>query len=105
MLELSLEQIPNQEFEIILNGQDCKIHLYTRGEYLYFDLYVADTPFFYGAICYDRTRVIPISRDSFNGNFIFVDTLSRSNPEYSRLNERYILYYLTDDELESLNGF
>lgn len=105
MLELPLERIPNQTFEIILNDQDCKIHLYTRDEFLFFDLDVSDAPFFYGAICYDRTRILPISRDSFNGNFIFRDTLARNNPEYSKLGERYILYYLTDDEMRELNEF
>ena len=60
MILIPLEQVPNQQLEIILNNQDCKLHLYVRGDYLYFDLEIASEPFFYGAICYDRTKIFEI---------------------------------------------
>ena len=51
MIQIPLEQIPNQEFEIILNNQDCTIHLFLRGDYLYLDLMLDNESVFYGAIC------------------------------------------------------
>ena len=102
MILIPLEQVPNQQLEIILNNQDCKLHLYVRGDYLYFDLEIASEPFFYGAICYDRTKILPVQRETFNGNFIFIDTLSNNNPEYTKLSDRYKLYYLTNEELNEL---
>lgn len=104
MIEVPLEQIPNQIFEIILNQQDCTIHLYVRGDYLYFDLEIANEPFFYGAICLDRTPVLPVQKETFNGNFLFIDTLGRQHPEYTKLNDRYKLYYLTNDEVAEFNN-
>ncbi len=102
MIEIPLEQVPNQQLEIILNNQDCKLHLYVRGDYLYLDLEIASEPFFYGAICYDRTKILPVQKETFNGNFIFIDTLNNEAPEYTKLNDRYKLYYLTDEELNEL---
>lgn len=98
MILIPLEQIPNQEFEIILNNQDCTIHLFLRGDYLYLDLMLDNESVFYGAICYDRTKILPVN-SIFKGNFIFIDNLGRHKPEYEKLNERYKLYYLTSDEV------
>ncbi|MDY5050855.1 MAG: hypothetical protein SPF17_05475 [Candidatus Mucispirillum faecigallinarum] len=104
MIEIPLEQIPNQKFEIILNQQDCTIHLYVRGDYLYFDLAISNEPYFYGAICLDRTLILQMQKDTFNGNFIFIDTLGKEHPEYTKLNDRYKLYYLTNDEVAEFNN-
>lgn len=98
MIKIPLEQIPNQEFEIILNNQDCTIHLFLRGDYLYLDLMLDNEPVFYGAICYDRTKILPVN-SIFKGNFIFIDNLGRHKPEYTKLNERYELYYLDEKEV------
>ncbi len=103
MIKIPLEQIPNQEFEIILNNQSCTIHLFLRGDYLYLDLMLDNEPVFYGAICYDRTKILPVN-SIFKGNFIFIDNLSSSNPEYTKLNDRYKLYYLTNDEVSEFNN-
>ena len=104
MIEIPLEQIPNQIFENILNQQDCTIHLYVRGDYLYLDLEIAQEPFFYGAICLDRTPVLPVQKETFNGNFLFIDILGSLPPEYTKLNDRYKLYYLTNDEVAEFNN-
>ncbi len=103
MILIPLEQIPNQEFEIILNNQDCTIHLFLRGDYLYLNLSLDNEPVFYGAICYDRTKILPVN-SIFKGNFIFIDNLGSSNPEYTKLNDRYKLYYLTNDEVSEFNN-
>ena len=103
MILIPLEQIPNQEFEIILNNQSCTIHLFLRGDYLYLDLMLDNDPVFYGAICYDRTKILPVN-SIFKGNFIFIDNLSSSNPEYTKLNERYELYYLDEKEIATFDN-
>lgn len=102
MIEIPLEKIPNQQLEIILNNQDCTIHLYMRGDYMFLDLAISNTPYFYGAICYDRSNILPVQKEAFNGNFIFIDTLSNTNPQYAMLNDRYKLYYFTNEELNEL---
>lgn len=102
MILIPLEQIPNQEFEIILNNQSRTIHLFLRGDYLYLDLMLDNEPVFYGAICYDRTKILPVN-SIFKGNFIFIDNLS-DNPEYTKLNERYELYYLDEKEIATFDN-
>ena len=34
MQTIPLEQIPNQSFNIVLDEQNCIIHLYQRGDYM-----------------------------------------------------------------------
>ena len=51
MLKIPLDAIPNQTFNITLNEQNCTIHLYQRGEYMYMDLAVDGNTIRQGMIC------------------------------------------------------
>ena len=105
MEQIPLDQIPNQEFNVTLNDQDCTLHLYQSGRRMYLDLSADGETIRQGCICTCRAPILGTST-TFEGNLYFVDTLSTSDtqepPQYSGLNDRWILIYLDADEFEEV---
>ena len=104
MVRIPLSAIPNQEFNIVLAGQNCTINIYQRDVYMYLDLYVASEVVQRGALVCPLTSIITVSNNLFKGALYIVDndkpSLEQQMPEYSGLGSRYQLYYLTESELK-----
>lgn len=100
MILISVTPQPAQRFSVVLNGQNCVILLYTRGEHMYLDLDVDDSPVIRGAICHDRQNVLRF-RNSFKGGLTFVDTDGVEDPEYYGLGSRWKFCYLFPEELSA----
>ncbi len=102
MVQIPLIAIANQEFQIILEEQECTIHLYQLGDYFYLDLYVGDDTIIEGAIVQPRCGIIP-SPTNFKGQLYIVDEQNTpAQPDLPNLEElgtRFNLYYLTEDEV------
>lgn len=100
MQVIPLEAIPNQSFNIVLNEQNCTIHLYQRGDYLFLDLTVDGTPIRQGAMCLVDIDLINYEFIGFSGYLFFSDLLGKNGiPNYADLNSRYVLFYMTESEL------
>ena len=101
MLEISLNNVPNQQFNIVLDEQDCTIHLYQRKTRLYMDLFLDGVALRYGAVCLPHIDIVD-QPYPFKGVLMFVDSLSepakQMPPQYADLGTRYQLFYLTDEE-------
>ena len=107
MLEIPLNNVPNQQFNVVLNEQDCTIHLYQRNTRLYMDLFLDGEALRYGAVCLPHIDIVA-QPYPFNGMLMFVDALSepakQMPPQYAELGTRYQLFYLTDEEAEKINA-
>ena len=100
MQVIPIEAIPNQSFNIVLNEQNCIIHLYQRGDYLFMDLTVNATPIRQGAICLIDTDVINYPFVGFSGYLFFSDLSGKyGTPNYKELGNRFILIFVTEDEI------
>lgn len=51
MKKIPLQAIPNQRFNVVLNDQNCTIHLYQKGNYMYMDFTADGAEIRTGAIC------------------------------------------------------
>ena len=102
MLQIPISAIANQEFQIVLDDQNCTIHLYQLGDYFYLDLYVADATIIEGAIVQPKCGIVPGPTD-FKGQLYIVDEQNTpAQPDLPNLEElgtRFNLYYLTADEV------
>lgn len=102
---LSVEALPNQDFQIILDEQNCLIHLYQKGDYMFLDLYVDDETIVEGAIVQPKTGIIQ-SPSKFKGQLYIIDVINPSDipkqPDYSELGDRFQLVYLTEAECKDL---
>ena len=106
MQVIPLRAIPAQEFQVVLDGQDCTISLYWRWGRLYLDLTVGAEPVCRGALCQCGAGVTQFPSVAFSGSLHFWDVLGKLDaPRYDGLGERFILVYLSagEDVPESLS--
>ena len=87
ILEIPLQQVPNQTLTTTLNGKDYEIELNTRLDRLYISIIVDGVPVVYNRICQDDN---PLS-----ANLLIVDVNANRNPVYSGLSLDYRLLFVS----------
>lgn len=92
-----LDAVPNQSAQIILGGQNCKIHVFHKSTGVFFDLYVDGEPVILGRICRDRCRLVRYEHITFQGDLFFADMQGSNDPEYTGLGDRYQLFYASEN--------
>lgn len=90
---------PSQQFQIILDGQECTISVYQRNQRLYLDLDVDATRIVTGAVCLEGVSVVQKAQSQFTGSLHFVDTQGRAAPEWMGLGARWLLVYASAGEV------
>ena len=91
---IPVQDVPNQRFNIELDGQECEIHIYLRYRYMYMDLIVDDKVLFQGQICLNNVDLVQYNHLGFKGQLKFVDTQGNDDPYYSGFGERWFLAYV-----------
>lgn len=103
MIICPLNATPNQEFNIVLNEQNCTIQLRQLDKHIYFSLWLDSDLIIENAICLPAQWILQYAREKFSGNFLMLDTGSGDQPQseanYSGLGDRYQLIYLSADEV------
>lgn len=103
-VQIPLSPIPSQQFQIVLDEQDCDITVYTRNTGLYLDLEVEGQAVQNGAIVIEGVSIIQAPNSVFSGSLVLHDLWGEDNPEYTGLNDRWILAYYSADEAQPGNG-
>lgn len=99
MIEIPLQALPAQRLNIVLDGQNCTIHVYWRFGRCYMDLAVDSNDIFCGAICQARQAINQSLSTLFSGKLYFFDTLGQDYPpQWEGLGARWRLAYFTDGE-------
>lgn len=96
---INLRNIPAQRFNIVLDGLNCTIKLYQRGQRLYMDLETTDKVIFTGNVCLFVAKINQSPDPDFTGSFFFIDMQGQQAPQYEGLNSRWYLVYFSDGEL------
>ena len=96
--EIPLIAIPAQRLAVILDNQECIIHVYTRGERLYMDLEAEGVTVFSGSLCCNRVNCKFAGYLPFKGGLYFVDNLGEEPPRYDGLGSRWSLLFVSEDE-------
>ena len=102
MLEIPLNNEKNQEFNIVLDEQECTIQIQSLNDNLYFSLYADDKQIVENTLVNIGIRILHNKPFGFKGNFVFIDTYSKAVdlmiPNYLQLDTRFKLYFLTEEE-------
>jgi hypothetical protein len=98
MQQIPIQPVPAQTLKTVLDGQNCQIAIYQKTQGLFFDLSVDGARIVAGVICLDAVPLVCVQYVGFVGNFMFIDTQGTEDPEYSGLNSRFQLIYLTGEE-------
>lgn len=95
MIKVPVAPSASQTMSVVVGGQACEIALRQNGANIYFDLrangeYIVRTRI----VRNKQLLLLDAKYRKFNGDFIFIDTLGDTQPEYSGLGTRYLLYYV-----------
>lgn len=98
---ISTKALASQSFSCSVGGQTVSIKIYSKSGLMYLDLAMDGTTIAPG--CIIRNMVPIIRRDylGFSGDLMVVDQYGDDDPTYEEMGTRFLLYYLTDDEISS----
>lgn len=106
MLSVALKAEKSQQFNVTLDGVSCTIKVYQRDTGLYMDLYVGEsTAVCLGVACLNAVRIVRYdylrAKTGFSGDLFFIDQKGSDDPYWQELGGRYMLYYVTNSELDN----
>lgn len=94
MQVIPIQAIPNQSFNVVLDDQNCTLHLYQKGAFLYMDLAVEGVDVRTGYICLCNADLLEYPTPLFNGVLFFADMQGRGEPpSYEGLGSRFVLFF------------
>lgn len=99
LVEIPLQQIPNQKIEVVINNNNLNIALYTAGDFLFIDLTVNNNIIILGAKVVNRAYINQYPY-VFN-DYLFFATTDNSSPYYLTLGDITHLYYSDFDALSN----
>ena len=104
-LVIPTQPVPNQVFNVTLDGQQCRIAIAQKSTGMYLNLYVNDVLIIGGVLCEIANRIVRSVYLGFVGDLAFFDTqpgadpLVPENPDqvyYTGLGSRFFLAYLPE---------
>lgn len=101
-----LSPVPAQTLGSILNGQNCDVTVYSENTGIFLDLTLNGEVIATSRVLLDAARVLQDCQyKKFVGDFIMVDTQGELDPVYTGLGSRWILVYLSAEDLVIYGGF
>lgn len=100
---IPLQAVPYQTVECVLNGQNTKIDVFQKFYGVFINIYLDNNIVIAGVLCENAHLIIRNTYLGYAGDFVFNDTQGTSDPIYTGLGVRYLLVYLTPDELDEFD--
>ena len=99
MLIIPIQAVPSQQLQTTVGGQACSLNVYEKSTGLYIDVLMNSSLIIGGVLCLNRNVIVRDAYLGFIGDFAFVDTQGSSDPTYTSLGSRFLLYYFTSADL------
>lgn len=103
MIQIDVQQIPNQEFEKEIDGVRYTIKFRTFHKMTLADITIDDIVVKRSIRVCPNTLIIPYKYLTKGGNFVFY-SIDNSYPHYSKFGVTQQLVYLTDTEIQELKN-
>lgn len=105
MQKITLYNVPNQEFEMQLDGLRYKIHLRTiRENFTIADIHINGELVKSSVRCCPNMPLIPYAYLQQNGGNFFFQCLEGDYPYYELFNKTQNLIYISATEIKGLNN-
>lgn len=101
MIQIDVQQLPNQEFEKEIDGKRYTIKLRTFHGITLADITIDDTVVKRAIRVCPNVPIIPYKYLTQGGNFVFY-SIDGSYPHYTQFGITQQLVYMTDEELQEL---
>ncbi len=96
---IELENIPNQIFNVVLNGVDYRIKIRTIQDLTFMSVWQGNTVLFLNQLCTPNEFVNPYKYVSANGK-LFFDCIDDEYPNYRLFGNTQKLYFLDKEEVD-----
>lgn len=103
MIQIDLQQSPNQNFKFQVGEEFYNITIKSIEEATFISISRDDVVLISNQIIIPNRTIIMYDYLTTNGNFIF-QTNNNNLADYTRFNQTQFLYYVTLEELESIDG-
>jgi hypothetical protein len=90
---IPLQAVPNQTVNVSLGKQACSLHVYQKAFGLFMDVYANGSLIIGGVICENANRIVRDAYLGFVGDLAFWDLQGASDPDYTGLGGRFLLFY------------
>lgn len=98
---IELQKIPNQVFNVVLNGIDYRVQLRTIQDLTFLSVWKSGEALFLNQICMPNAFIDPYKYVSDNGNLYFA-CADNEYPNYRKFGDTQRLFYLTKKEVDNL---
>lgn len=88
ILEILLQQVPNQTLSVTINNDSYDLELNTRLDQIYMSIVKNNQPVVYNRICQNRNEI--------KEGFVFIDMDANDDPVFNQFNDRFKLVW-TDE--------
>lgn len=88
ILEILLQQVPNQTLSVTINNDSYDLELNTRLDQLYISIVKNNVPIVYNRICQNRNEI--------KEGFVLIDMDANDDPAFNQFNDRFKLVW-TDE--------
>lgn len=103
MLVVPVQSMPNQQIQAGLNNQAVTLNVYQTDFGLFMDVYLAGVIVITGVICWNLNLIVRDVYLGFVGDFVWFDTSGNgADPIFTGIGSRFILLYLTPQDLAAL---
>lgn len=98
--KIILNNVPSQNFNVILNDQDCDINIYLKGNDYYIDLISNGNPIIFGVkIGYGNLLLnYPFLNTLFNGTLTMLNENNTTIIDYNNFGSITNLYYFYEQQ-------
>ena len=101
---IPVQPVPRQIVTAYLGANlTAQITIYQKFYGLFCDVAQNNIPIIYGVKCENLNRIVRDSYLMFTGDIAFIDQQGLSDPFYTGLGTRYLLYYLEPADLIALS--
>lgn len=95
---IPLSPASSQTVTTTLSGLPVKLWVRQLSTGLYLDAWLDETPLIMGASCLAGTPIIRNPASPLPGDFVFLDTQGKEDPDYTGLGNRWVLAYRENDQ-------
>ncbi|ANI16657.1 hypothetical protein A9C11_22995 [Pseudomonas citronellolis] len=96
---IPLAAVASQTLKVVLAQQNCVLNVYQQSTGIYLDVILEGETILAGVLCRDRVRCVRQAYLGFIGDLAFMDTEGTDDPVYSGLGSRWVLMYLSPEDL------
>ena len=101
---IPLQAVASQSIDVQLANQACTIEVFQSTYGLFINLSVSGALIIGGVIAENLNRIVRDAYLGFLGDLVFNDLQDSTDPVYTGLGTRYVLYYLATTDLPAGEG-